>query len=414
MEKAEVTQWRKAGEFTRFQKRCTVHERDGTWPSAFSKALCMALVAAGIGPGELARKTGRDYRGVWCWTSGKRSPRRKTAVEVERVLNLRPGELVQHAGDSEQLSSVRMKKLWDQRRRKAETLEGRYKKMMAGEYHGGVSPVDSLKNAKAVQALSPRPHQTTLQGRVRRALARVCYSVDGTFVTCPGCRKSLYRPNCHIEKSESHWHPRCWRDNLAGNPRGHRPQSKSGSSIVLRVRATLINKGLGKTVSQVAEDLLGLSDADSKRATEQMLRRGRNDFNGLLWGDLFPAKGTTPQNIHKVLKNFQVDEVLQIAAGEHPYSKVVDVSDLEDWVPMPRQSDPLYGFHVADTPLARQVADTISERFDSIGAAAKSVGLTHDTLKEILEGKERKLWRETLTALTTLVGQPLPATVSSE
>lgn len=399
----------RASEFAKFLVRCDVHERDGTWATDFARALCLGMIDAGYGPGELARRTGRSWKDIWPWTSGKRNPHKSTAEKLERELDLKPGSLVSLAGVNDEASRVRMNQKWDNRRKKADALEKRYDLMMTGKYHKGVSPRESLKVAKLTwqgQGYPTSPH--SLQHRVRQALSRTCYSNSGQFVECLGCRKPLYRPNCLLKRGATHWHEPCYQRHIIGRPRGYRPARKHGPSAAHRARMVLMADGLGLSAREIAEPTRGDSDSDNAaRAVEASLIRGRKGLDGLFWGDLFPSKGLKPSTIHKVLKDFPVKEVLEIAAGTHPLSRVIDVKAVEKWLPTRSRRNPLAGYSVADTRLALLVSNSITARFPSIYAAAKSVGTTKDTLTEVISGKRRSYWRSnTWTALSSLTGVP--------
>ena len=101
--------------------------------------------------------------------------------------------------------------------------------------------------------------------------------------------------------------------------------------------------GLDVSAGKLAEPTRGDLNADSAaQAVRMTLVRGRKDLDGLLWGDLFPAKEKRPGNIHKVMKDFPVREVLEIAAGTHPFSRVTDVVG-KQMVPSPQWGGTIKG-----------------------------------------------------------------------
>ena len=298
-----------------------------------------------------------------------------------------------------------MKALWTRRRQKAGTIEKRYELMMAGKYHNGISPRDSLRVAKAAQQDQSRSPQT-LQGRVRKALARVCYSYKGQFVECLGCRKLLYRPNSILRRGQTHWHNPCWRRSLIGNPKGYRPPRKSGVSKEYRVEATLLHDGLQKLLGDLGQRFRGKSDEDGQKVISKAIKRGRRDLDGLLWGELFPGKEKKAWHIHKVLKDFPVREVLEIAAGTHPLSRVSDVESVKQWFPTSREVNPLEGYEVADNELSHLLATAIIDRFDSVAAAATTVGISHRTLTGMIWNKWSTYSWKTWAAISALTETP--------
>ena len=194
---------------------------------------------------------------------------------------------------------------------------------------------------------------------------------------------------------------------MVGRPKGYRPPQKPGPSASDRVRMVLMADGLGMSAGELAEPTRGDSNADdAAQAVRMTLVRGRKDLDGLFWGDLFPAKGLKSFTIHKVLKDFPVKEVLEIAAGTHPLSGVTDVKTVEKWFPTRSRRNTLDGSSVANTALALLVSDSITEGFTSIYAAAISVGTTKDTLSGVKSGKWRTYWPRTWTALSSLTGLP--------
>ena len=108
----------------------------------------------------------------------------------------------------------------------------------------------------------------------------------------------------------------------------------------------------------------------------------------------------------KVLKDFPVEEVLEISAGTHPLSRVPDVKAVEKWFPSPRKVDPLEGYAVGDTAIAQMVSKSITKRFPSVRRAAKSVVMLLDTLKDVILGKYPTHKPHTWTGLSALTGLP--------
>lgn len=169
-----------------------------------------------------------------------------------------------------------------------------------------------------------------------------------------------------------------------------------------------MSDGLGLSAGRLSVPNLESSKdrVSAAQAVRMTLVRGRKYLDGLLWGELFPAKGKKPSNIHKVLKDFPVKEVLEIAAGTHPLSKVTDVESAQKWFPANNRRNPLDGYSVTDTALAILISNVITERFPSVYAAAIFAGTTNDTLTGIMSGGRRKYWRHTWAALATLTGVP--------
>ncbi len=366
----------------------------------------MGLLEQQLYPGELARMINQHSESVRYWTKGRSSASRRTAERLERVIGLTPGRLVQFAGRSEDQAKKRMKRMWDNRRRKAGSLEARYERLMAGAYNKGKSPRESLK--KAVAAQTRKGIVTTIRGRLRRSLAFIGYPGplgSGSFVECRGCRKPLYRPGSRFKNWQTHWHQDCWRESLRANPGGYRPPRKAGTSISDRVRLTLLHDGLGKTVGQLAMEVYEASDPAAADAIGERIRRGRRDLQGLTWGRLFPAWGLPSTHIHKVLRAFPVNEVLQMAAGVHPLSGFTDTTAIARIAPQGAQ--PLVGLIVGQSELSQLVAEHVNQRFQTIHEAAVSVGITQTTLRDVMTGRHQVFRNTTWAALSQLTGRSI-------
>ena len=396
-----TTEVRRQAVFNGFKNRCEAHEQNGTWPSKFAKAFCLSMLDVGIYPSELARRLGIDERQVWLWTSGKYCPQKKWAARLERALDIRPGDLVEFAGEQAEAARLKYKQMWDRRRKKAGTLEARKELTLRGDFTGG-TPVLARFIGKC-----RRGSPLTISHRLRIALGRMCRQSDGKFIECRGCRKPLYRPNCRLNSNGANWHNSCHTLNQRSSPRGYLPPRKPGAEITTRIAMVLLSDGLDQTARQIYENS-PQEDIDiglGIKSVQNRIKSGRKDLEGLSWGDLAPQKNKPAWNINRVLKDFSVLEVLKIASSRHPLSIEVEIEPIKKWFPQPKGLDPLKGFCVADNPLAQCVAETIRQRFRTIKMGAKSVGLSFDTLKGVLTNRWSFYRCNTWIALSALTGR---------
>ncbi|MCH7553874.1 MAG: hypothetical protein IIC82_07760, partial [Chloroflexi bacterium] len=165
--------------------------------------------------------------------------------------------------------------------------------------------------------------------------------------------------------------------------------------------------GLGISYSDIATGKFYPSLVyKSAEAAKKSGRRGAQDFEGLLWGELFSPLGLPSNDTRVLLRAFSVAEVLSMAAGTHHLSGLKDMSRL---LTLPKKPirPAVSDYRVADTPLARLVSQAINERFTSVAQAARSSGINRATLKFVIYGPSQFHFDQTWTGLSTLTGIPV-------
>ena len=115
-------------------------------------------------------------------------------------------------------------------------------------------------------------------------------------------------------------------------------------------------------------------------------------------------------NVHRLLADLKIEEVVQIAQGKHPMSDSVDDAELMEWANSKRVPVELWrvGPH-ANTPLANLLAERVNNRFPGKKVAARAIGINLNTLNVILFGEGlSKLSGRTPTGLSAFLGKSAP------
>ena len=383
---------------------CEARDKNDSWPTKFSRVLCHVLLEVGFGPGELGRRIGYVPVTIQAWINGKRSPRRSSADLMERTLDLEPGTLTAYTGRLEKALSERAKAMWGKRRHRAGTLEKRRELILGGKYTDGVLPVERLHNGLAAWTASGSMRKRTLKGRLTGAIRLICRPGRGEFYECLSvdCRKPIYYVNSRAAHSDTYWHVKCWHSHLRSATPGYRPPAKPGATISTRIVATLLHDGLGMPYGKIAQRLQ-LITVDASEAMRARVRRGREDLEGLLWGELFPLGRRPPESVHGLLRYYSVTDALRVARGEHPLSNETDMDRVARWSPEAETTMFSDVNFIAEAPLAQALGKALNGRFPSLYAVAEHTGINHSVFRKLLDNKQQYVKASTIPILCELM-----------
>ena len=385
---------------TLFTKFCNRVAQTEEWSSDFVRVLSLALVDKGIGPAELARRLGKDYRNTWRWFGKGELPAEKTVVEIENILGLKKGGLEQHIPPGERYKSGRehFNNLWRARRKRFPSPEVFKAKFKAGDFHNGVNPLNNLGKTGKLPGLH------TIRGRLRRSISSLVFRhPDGhDYLFCSWCHKVLIRAK-YERKFLNHFHGDCWKAYLTAGFSSRHPDKKQYRAtktpqLNILIRYWLAHNILNLSYGEIAKRNKGEHD---ERVVATYVGRAAK-YLPERWGDLTSARLKKRSNINRILADFPRTEVVKIAKGEHPLSFSIDIADAAGWLAEYKSPKRIWDVaQIADTPLAKALAEAVNGKYKTQTEAAGAIGINPITLKKILGGTKkflRESTRQTLAA----------------
>ena len=392
--------------FTRFRNQVSQRTE---WPSEFVRVLSLTLVDEGLGPGELSRRLGNYPEITWQWFAKGRLPRRETVSRIENILGKSEGYLEQHIPENarKERSGKAMTRRW-QNRRKNYTTEEYRQKYMAGDFHGGAKPWEHLSSSRSPGRVKP---PIPMQIRIRMGVFKISgrHGVQGnTFVLCARCAKAVCRINYAL-RFNNYFHGACWDEfkredgQVRLKDKRLRRGRRSPSTLDLLIRYWLESNILGLSYGQIAER--HSEDGYSYKDISKMVKRAE-DWLPKRWGQLI--RSGKKSSINGLLSDFTLEEVTQIAQGNHILSNATVDADVLNWEhpdkPTPYRWSP---GELTDTPLAALLAGCISGKYSTQTTASKAVGIHAATLFSILYSEPVFLQERTWNALSSYLDMPV-------